>query len=181
MKAPVFFFLSLASTHAFIFDGFAPYPQLKEMADAQTELKFKLKFDIYDRKAKTSPHLLLDGLELGLHSQTAAKGACVGLPGAEGPHPQTSSGARVLTVDQRPYFIGMNGKEHVAVERGGWEIVWKKNAVAGALVCGFDIPNEVRRRSSRLPQTSYIVLRNAEKLTLLPCVVSRHFCPKLTT
>jgi hypothetical protein len=157
MTAPrcVFLFVSLASTHAFIFNSFAPFPQLKEMVAAQTDVKFKIKFDIYDRKAKASPHLFLDGLELGLHPDTAAKGTCVGLPGAEGPHPQTSTGARVLKVEQRPYFIGMNGKEHVAVERGGWEMVWKKDAAAGALVCGLDITNEVGadeiscRRASR--------------------------------
>jgi hypothetical protein len=115
-----------------------------EMADTHTDVMFKVKLDIYDRKSKSSPHLFLDGLELSLRPENSAKGASVGLPGSEGPHPQTSTGSKVLDVHELPYFIGMKGKEYVQMERGGWEMIWKKNAMAGTLVCGFDIPKEVR-------------------------------------
>jgi hypothetical protein len=139
--------LSLSSSsHAFIFNDFAtPFPQLKELAETQTaDVRIKVKLDIYDRKSKASPHLLLDGLELSLRPEKSAKGASVGLPGSEGPHPQTSSGSKAVEVHGLPYFIGMRGKEHVPMERGGWEMVWKKNAMAGTLICGFDVPIEVR-------------------------------------
>lgn len=140
-------------SHAFIFNDFAPFPQLKEMVAAQTDLKLNIKLDIYDRKAKSTPHLFLDGLELSLQPDKAVKGTYVGLPGSEGPHPQTSSGAMTLKVDELPYFIGMSGKVRVPMEKGGWEMVWRKNAMAGTLICGFDIPNEVVRNAvtAKLP------------------------------
>ena len=89
------------------------------------------------------PALFLDGLELNLLQDMAAKGSHVGLPGANGPHPQTSSGAKVVKVVKAPSFIGMNGMERVKLDRGGWEMVWRKNSPAGSLICGFDVPKEV--------------------------------------
>jgi len=135
----------------FMFNDFSAFPQLQDLAKAQTDCNLKIQLEIgganHHRGSRMGnpppPALFLDGLELNLLQDMAAKGSHVGLPGANGPHPQTSSGAKVVKVVKAPSFIGMNGMERVKLDRGGWEMVWRKNSPAGSLICGFDVPKEV--------------------------------------
>lgn len=62
------------------------------------------------------------------------------------PTPQTSSGARALRVNKLPYFVGMHGVEKVELENGAWEMVWRNKNPSGCLICGFDVPHEVRHK-----------------------------------
>jgi hypothetical protein len=133
--------------HGFIgFAGFTAYPQLQELAKAQTDCKLSIRVDIgkkpKNRREQPVPHLLLDGLELDLQQEKAPSDT--ELPYANGPHPQISSGARAVKVTQQPYFIGMGGKTTVEMESAGWEMVWRDQARSGTILCGLDVLEEVR-------------------------------------
>lgn len=143
----LFFMVALtvsSKSNAFLMDAFTALPKLQDLAKAQTDCKLDVRLDIggykdtYPRAPNTA-RLVLNGLKLDL-LQTKAPTGTVELPGANGPHPQTSSGSREIRVDAEPFFIGMNGMEKVKLERGGWELLWRENAPAGALICGFDVP-----------------------------------------
>lgn len=142
------FFLFAAlpmTTHAFIFNAFAAYPSLQEHAKAQTDCELNIRLDIGDdnKNNNNAARFVLDGLSVNL-LQNKAKSHKVPLPGASGPHPQTSSGAKQTKVLQLPYFIGINGLEQVTLEDGVWEMVWREHSPSGQLICGFDVPQEVR-------------------------------------
>jgi hypothetical protein len=135
------------TAHAFVlFGGFTAYPALQDLAKAQTDCKLSIRFDVgkkpRNRHEQPGPHLLLDGLELQLLQEQAPSGT--ELPGASGPHPKTSSGARAVEVTEQPYFIGMNGKERVEVQNAAWEMVWLDQGRCGSIVCGLDVLQEVR-------------------------------------
>ncbi|KAL7551188.1 hypothetical protein ACHAWF_014384 [Thalassiosira exigua] len=74
------------------------------------------------------------------------------LPGANGPNPQLSSGAKALELLKEGKFIGHDGMRLVGMENGAWEMIWRRNANAGALVCGFDVPEEVKRNEAVIPK-----------------------------
>jgi hypothetical protein len=146
--------IALSSSQAFIFNAFTAYPSLQDIAKAQTDTQLSVRLDIGKKKsnpfAPSTPHLFLDGLMLDLLQAKAPKG-CVTLPGADGPHPQTSSGARTVNIHQLPYFIGMNGMEKIKLEQGAWELVWRETSPGGSLICGFEVPKAAERNGARLP------------------------------
>jgi len=74
------------------------------------------------------------------------------MPGANGRSPQLSSGARTLKLIEEGYFVDMSGKKHVKALNGCWEIFWRDNALAGSLICGFDIPKEYHRNDASIPK-----------------------------
>jgi hypothetical protein len=147
----VFFLVALFNptvVHSFAFSafgGFTAYPELQDLAKAQTDCKLSIRFDIgkkpKNRREQPVPHLFLDGLELQLLQEQAPSGT--ELPGASGAHPKTSSGARAVQVTEQPYFIGMNGKESVEMQNAGWEMVWRDQGRCGSIICGLDVCKEV--------------------------------------
>jgi hypothetical protein len=46
----------------------------------------------------------------------------------------------------------MTGSKSVNLEHGVWEMIWRRNANAGALICGFDVPMEVTRNGASIPK-----------------------------
>lgn len=134
--------LSAASSQAFIFNTFTAFPALKELAKTSTDTQLNIRLDI---GMKTQNHLFLDGFEMELLQTVPPKGA-VSLPGADGPHPQTSSGKKEVHVSCPPAFIGMNGRDEVNLENGAWEMVWTDKQSYGSLICGFDVKEKVSSR-----------------------------------
>lgn len=134
-------------SQAFIFNAFTAYPALQELAKAQKDCQLSIRLEVgkknfHKQVVEDGPRFCLDGLQVDLRQEPAPKGH-VGLPGCNGPHPQTSSGARAVDIDKLPSFVGMNGLESVDLENAAWEMVWRESAPSGSLVCGFDVPNEV--------------------------------------
>jgi hypothetical protein len=74
------------------------------------------------------------------------------MPGADGPHPQLSSGVRALNLLKEGSFINMMGENKVSTLHGCWEMIWRENAAAGSLICGFDVPEEYSRNDATLPK-----------------------------
>jgi len=74
------------------------------------------------------------------------------LPGANGPNPQLSTGAKTLELIKKGKFVDLTGTRYVSFEHGAWEMVWRRNAKAGAFICGFDVPEEVKRNGASIPK-----------------------------
>ena len=75
----------------------------------------------------------IDNLLLQLRGKEDASPKHVNLPGANGPNPQLSSGPKSLVVVNRGSYVDLTGTRHMKLERPAWEMIWRRNANAGAL------------------------------------------------
>lgn len=133
-------------------------PALTKFAEAQENALLKIHFDIGEVRVErgnpvvTGNRLGIDGMLVELHGKEEANYKHPSLPGANGPNPQLSTGAKALEVVKEGKFIDLTGSRSVSLEHGVWEIIWRKNAKAGSLICGFDVPDEVKRNDASLPK-----------------------------
>lgn len=128
------------------FAAFEAHPGLQQLTQSQSGAKFSVKMDI--GKKGDEAHLLLDHLGVELLQDSVTKNERIGLPGVDGPHPKTSTGALALNVFSTPSFIDMSGTQKVRFEKGAWEVIWKKDQMCGALICGFELPTGAKRNSN---------------------------------
>jgi hypothetical protein len=49
-------------------------------------------------------------------------------------------------------FVDLTGTKYVSFENGAWEFIWRRNAKAGAFICAFDVPEEVKRNGASIPK-----------------------------
>lgn len=137
------------SAHGFLFSGHDAHPALPQFAQAQTGTLLNIRLDVgTEQQARMS----ISGLVLELKQEAVSdEEKLVALPGADGPNARASTGAKSLAVRDEAYFIGMNGKQYVPLLHCCWEMVWREGAPAGVIVCGFNVPKEVRRNDASLP------------------------------
>jgi hypothetical protein len=135
--------------HGFLFAGQPATPMLSQFAQAQIGTLLNVRLDVgVEQQARMS----ITGLVLELKEETVSdEEKLVALPGADGPNARSSTGAMTLVVREEAYFIGMNGKQKVPLEHCCWEMVWREGAPSGVIVCGFDVPTEVKRNQASLP------------------------------
>lgn len=136
-------------------------PVLTEFLNAQEGMLLHVDLDIgTDEKNQQRPHLFLTELEFLLLKEEDSSSSALQqddrsnqpkLPGINGPCRNLSSGTRHLKVLKEPSFVNLQGTQKVMFENGCWEIIWSEKAPAGAIVCGFDIPNEAIRNGAKLP------------------------------
>ena len=69
-----------------------------------------------------------------------------------GPNPNLSTGARVLDILNEGEFVDRMGTKVVKALKGCWEMVWRDEAPAGGLVCGFEVPEDYKRNDAVLPK-----------------------------
>lgn len=55
-------------------------------------------------------------------------------------------------------FVDLTGSKSASLRNGAWEMIWKRNASAGTLMCGFDVPEEVKRNGALLPKGRMFVV-----------------------
>lgn len=122
-------------------------PSINEYAQAQESALLNIRLDI---DSGSSGRFGISGLALELHGDQDADYTHPNLPGAQGPNPQLSSGAKSLTVLRQGSHIDMMGANTVPFSNGAFEMIWRRNASAGALILGFDA-GEVRRNKVTLP------------------------------
>uniref|UniRef100_A0A7S4NGU2 Uncharacterized protein n=1 Tax=Odontella aurita TaxID=265563 RepID=A0A7S4NGU2_9STRA len=146
----------------------AANPEIERYADAQAQNKIRVRLDI-GGEADGASRLAIDGIVLELQGRdelehdydkikAAAQRRAVPLPGADGPNPESSSGPRSLKIVSDGSFVGPAGEQIVDLgggrgDGGGaprWEMIWRENSPAGALICAFDVPREVRRNEASL-------------------------------
>ena len=122
-------------------------PLLDEIMKSKSVEKLSINLDIGD--GKDSPHFVVRDAIFDFHLG-APLGDHVALPGINGPHPTVSSGAQQLEVINGGHFVSMKGVQDVKLARSCWEINWKKDTPAGALICGFEVMEEYHRNEATL-------------------------------
>lgn len=122
---------------------------LIQVTNALTTTPLSIKLDV---GITPDSRMTISGMLMELSAKLADDYVHPKMPGADGPHPQLSSGVRTLTVIEEGSFISMMGKNDVKFLNGCWEMVWRENAPAGSLICGFDIPQEYIRNEASLPK-----------------------------
>jgi hypothetical protein len=152
-----FFAAAMAATSAaFIFNGgkskHTAFPGLERLTEKQQGASLKISLVIKKPCDTSLAKFALEGLEIDLRQERLAAKAqsntgrdSIQMPVANGPNSQLSSGKRALTLRQSPSFIGLKGTQTVKLENACWELVWREGDIAGNLICGFDVPNEVRK------------------------------------
>ena len=140
-------------------------PLLDEYSSAQSGISIKIRLDVIGRGGDANSNsggavgggggrLSIDGIHLVLDGEALAG---VGskdrplLPGADGPHPSLSSGPRSLLTVNDGAYVDMTGLRQVGLESGCWEMIWRKDAAAGSVICAFEHPAESRRNAHSPP------------------------------
>ena len=124
-------------------------PGLSEIVDAQALTRLSINLDV-GREGHES-RLAISNMQVDLYNETPNYDH-VGLPGKNGPHPKVSSGIRRLDVIDGGHFVSLQGSQNVKASKSCWEINWKEDLPAGALVCGLEILEEYQRNDAVLPQ-----------------------------
>jgi hypothetical protein len=161
----IYFSLAAAASPC---DGFLNLPFVNQAnpavagyAEAQKSALLKIHLDIGQDVAikKGAPEITgnrlgVDGLMIDLHGNLhiSPDYKHPNLPGANGPNPQLSSGPRALDLVKKGKFVDLSGTQTVDFQDGVWELVWRRNAKAGALICGFNVPEEVKRNGASIPK-----------------------------
>eukprot|EP00551_Chaetoceros_affinis_P000716 CAMPEP_0203647426 /NCGR_PEP_ID=MMETSP0088-20131115/15759_1 /ASSEMBLY_ACC=CAM_ASM_001087 /TAXON_ID=426623 /ORGANISM="Chaetoceros affinis, Strain CCMP159" /LENGTH=296 /DNA_ID=CAMNT_0050505059 /DNA_START=81 /DNA_END=971 /DNA_ORIENTATION=- len=139
----------LQSADAFIFSRNEPYPNLIDMAQAQTGTLFNVRLQIANPTSLSQ--LYIDGLQLELDCVAPPKGKDhVMLPGANGEQPELSTGPLGLKANGGS-FISSGGLQKVRFEQEAWEMVWLADRPTGSIICGFHVPQPYIRNDAILP------------------------------
>lgn len=122
-------------------------PGLTQIIDAQPAQRLSINLDIGGEKDES--HLVIRNAVFDL-SKDAPNGEHVKMPGFNGPHPKLSSGVRRLDVVEGGHFISLQGTENIKTSKSCWEVNWKKDSPAGALVCGMEVLEDYKRNDASL-------------------------------
>ena len=145
--------LSASAAHGFAFFT-APRqsnPALAQYAQAQSGIILDLCLDVGSSK---DSRMCLQGLLMELSHEDAVDKERPALPGFDGPNPNVSAGAKSIYVKEDAFFVSMAGKQNVPLHQGCWEMVWRENAPAGVIVCGFVLQETVARNDATLKHGS---------------------------
>jgi len=138
-------------------------PSLTKYAEAQEDAMLKIHLDIGQVEMKdgkpliTGNRLGIDNLLLQLRGKESASPKHASLPGADGPNPQLSSGPKSLVVVNQGSYVDLAGTQRVNLEDGAWEMIWRSNARAGALICAFNLAEEVKRNDAAIPKGRFFL------------------------
>jgi len=143
------FFLAPVATGAFLqLDFSVQNPLLKNIIDSHDDPQLEIHLDI--GKDEDGSRLAIKGMVVDLQSQQPVEH--VRMPGKNGPSPKLSAGIRSLRVVHPGTFISHQGTQAIDVQKTAWELVWRKDAPAGVLLCGFEIPMDYKRNEAVLPK-----------------------------
>jgi hypothetical protein len=126
-----------------------PAPVLEEIMKSKSVEKLSISLDIGGGNDQS--HLVVRDAIFDFHLGPPAE-EHVKLPGINGPHPTVSSGAHNLEIVKGGHFVSMKGAQDVKMDHSCWEINWKKEAPAGALICGFEVMEDYERNEATLPK-----------------------------
>lgn len=141
--------LGIPSANGFLFSRQGVHPQLPDLAKSQEGTTLNIELEIPGAMGSLS-RLCIEGLSLELEHTKPAKDH-VPLPGANGDQPQLSTGPLSVKTLSEGRFISIDGQQHVPMEKGCWEMMWVDGRPTGSIVCGFDIPHEIKRNDAILP------------------------------
>eukprot|EP00980_Cylindrotheca_fusiformis_P004059 scaffold880_cov132-Cylindrotheca_fusiformis.AAC.55 len=144
--SPLAFLLPVVS--GFInFNGPEQAPGLMQIIDAQSVQRLSINLDIGGEQDES--HLVIRDVVFDLFKD-APVSEHVKMPGINGPHPKLSSGVRRLDIIEGGHYISLKGMETIKTSKSCWELNWKKDSLAGALVCGMEILEDYERNEATL-------------------------------
>ena len=139
-------------TNAFIFNdatvdpaSVVAFPGLNDITKSpqQSPLALDISIIVENPNDPQSACMGLSGLELSLEEHSVLTE--FPMPGANGLNPQLSSGKKSLKVTQAPKMTDLNGQRDVQLKEECWELVWRQGDMAGNLICGMTVEEEVSR------------------------------------
>jgi hypothetical protein len=151
MRSIILALTLLSTSSAFLFETFSPRPGLEKLIQDQTNQRVAVSLDIGQVDAPQAPRLAIKDMVFDLMN-TSPMGEHVKMPGFNGPHPNLSAGLRRLNLVEEGTFISQVGQQFVKALNGCWELVWRDGAPAGNLICGLELPEEVKRNEAILPK-----------------------------
>ncbi|CAJ1966806.1 unnamed protein product [Cylindrotheca closterium] len=122
-------------------------PLLDEIMKSKSIEKLSINLDVGGSKEES--HIVIRDTIFDFHLGAPLEHH-VSLPGINGPHPSVSSGAQNLEVINGGHFVSMAGTQDVKLANSCWEINWKKDTPAGALICGFEVMEDYERNEATL-------------------------------
>lgn len=134
--------------------AFRPKQNLPVFSDFFPGTVLDVRLDISDRmKAQdATKRMAIQNLVLELHNHKD-EGKHMPMPGFNGPHPTTSSGVGRMDVLNLGDYIDLTGKHTVKfAPTASWELVWRHEAPAGALICGLELLEDAVRNQAKLPK-----------------------------
>ncbi|KAL3795646.1 hypothetical protein HJC23_002053 [Cyclotella cryptica] len=126
-------------------------PSINTFASSQESSLLNIRLDIGSDSSPGSGRIGIHGLLLELNGDQVANYPHPKLPGTDGPNPQLSSGAKSLSILREGRHIDAFGSNVVRLDHGAWEMIWRCDAPAGALIVGFDA-GEIKRNQVSLPE-----------------------------
>jgi hypothetical protein len=138
-------------TSSFLFERFDPRPGLDKLIKDQTDQRVAISLDIADQEHNGGGRFAISNMVIDLKNDEPLE-EHVKMPGFNGPHPNLSAGLRRLNLVQEGSFISQVGQQFVKALNGCWELVWRDGAPAGNLICGLELPEEVKRNGATLPK-----------------------------
>ena len=75
----------------------------------------------------------------------------VELSGTQRTRKSRSTGIHDATLVQSPSYVNRRGEQRIALEKGGWEVVWLPASPHGHLTCSFVTPTRPRNANDAWP------------------------------
>ena len=160
LRRPFLSFLLLflpTTANSYVLEGFGkafePKKELQKFSAISHGTVLNVQLDIARKEDKGNRMSIRDmQLELSQDaSEKTDKPQLVRMPGANGPHPETSSGIRQATIQRMGHFIDLTGQKFVNLAQACWEMIWSDGSPAGSLVCGFHLAETATRNAASLP------------------------------
>jgi hypothetical protein len=143
----VFFLLNSSGVEAFIFqnnevssNAVSSNPTiLQQLQRNHSGNKMQIQL-LLENPQDRAAQLALNGLELELTFQPFDDTKDSSMPKDDS---KTTSGMRALNVLNEASFVDIHGQQNVAMTDGCWELTFTPDGLAGNLICGLTVPNEV--------------------------------------
>jgi hypothetical protein len=138
--------------------AFKPSPELVDSSKALEQWMVAMHLDINGsgkelKYADAAERMSIQHVVFNLREQLGAgQQPGIPMPGFSGPHPGTSGGVGRLEIVKPGHYITMTGLEHPKFDaaNANWELIWRKDSPAGALICGLDLTQDAIRNRCRV-------------------------------
>lgn len=141
---------TIHQSQSFLFSRNDVHPNLSDLAKAQSGTLLNVGLEV--KHADSPSQLYIDGMTLELQCVAPSKEKqFVSLPGISGKNPELSTGPLHLEMKSEGKFVSIQGEETMKVEKEAWEMVWAADHPFGSIICGFHLPNTLKRNDAVLP------------------------------
>lgn len=140
--------LTVPSVSGFIFSNARNLPKadLTKITDSQIGKELNVGLEVVNLEDLTSK-MSINGISLKFSSD-----ACKRHPKMPGPGtPEASICSAVRSMDiKEGHYVDMTGSKKARMENGCWEMAWREGERSGALICGLELPEAIKRNTAKL-------------------------------